>query len=78
MTPVLQLLFQLTSKYHYLHVKLMEVINHDVDQRRAGGSASTVMTVASAFVVYQMHWDDKQVLLQGPADDEASNHDELR
>lgn len=52
----------------------MEIINHDVDQRRAGGSATTVMTVASSFVVYQMHWDDKQVHIQGPADDESLNY----
>lgn len=59
--PVLSLLFQHTHSHHFLHQKLLQVVHQDIDQLQSGGSASTGMTVSSSFVIYQLHWNSKQI-----------------
>lgn len=36
-------------------------MHQDIDQLQSGGSASTGMTVASSFVIYQLHWNSKKI-----------------
>ena len=61
--PLLTLLFQYTQKYAFLHQKLIDVVHQDIDQQQGGNGFGGSMSVSNSFVVYQLHWESKQLRL---------------
>jgi len=61
--PLLSLLFQYTHKYNFLHQKLIDVVHQDIDQQQGGGGAGGSTSVSNSFVIYQLHWESKQLRL---------------
>lgn len=59
--PLLSMLFQYTHKYAFLHQKLIDVVHQDIDSQQGGGGAGGNMSVSNSFVIYQMHWQSKQL-----------------
>ena len=59
--PLLTLLFQYTHKYNFLHQKLIDVVHQDIDQQQAGVGNGGSMAVSNSFVIYQLHWESKQM-----------------
>ena len=61
--PLLSLMFQYTHKYNFLHQKLIDVVHQDIDQQQGGGITGGSTSVSNSFVIYQLHWESKQLRL---------------
>ena len=59
--PLLTILFQYTQKYNYIHQKLIDVVHLDIDQQQAGVGNSGSMAVSNSYLIYQLHWESKQL-----------------
>jgi len=73
--PLLTLLFQYTHKYNFLHQKLIDVVHQDIDQQQAGFGSAGSMAVSNSFVVYQLHWESKQIRLKAADFDRLREHE---
>jgi len=40
---------------------LIDIVHQDIDQQQAGVGNGGSMAVSNSFVVYQLHWESKQL-----------------
>jgi len=75
--PLLTLLFQYTHKYNFLHQKLIDVVHQDIDQQQAGIGNGGSMAVSNSFMIFQLHWDAKQLRISQEKQRKLREHKQL-